>query len=173
MGLFDWMKKKPQAGGRVDNNSIRFTPWLIRDDEIIREYIYGDNAVVFQVHVTLRGGMMGVSRHVNFILKPIIVGGEGFVVGQLAIAGQRVDASFITLRSEEIAGGANLFGISEREHADNAVAMLKQGQDLQFQLVSNREVLLDLILPNDRSFAETYKPLFDRMNRENPIRFPR
>jgi hypothetical protein len=165
MGLFGWGKK--QAGRLLPNEGqIRASNWMVRDNEVIREYIYGDDHVRFQVHCTLTVGFMGhIGRHVNFMLQPILVAGEGFVVGQLALQGKRTDAPFFTMRSAEVPGNANLFGIAERESSEGAVSLLLEGRDLQFSLLGDDKLLLELPVPNDSSFTAAYRSVFDRLDR--------
>lgn len=166
--------QEPNTDGimMIDRNSIRFSPWLVEEDRIIREYIYGNYDIGFQVHITLRGNFMGVNRHIHFMLKPAVIAGDGFVAGKITLADRSVDAPFITLHSEEISGGANLLSINERESANEVIRLLKHGQDLRFMLISKQEILVELILPNDRTFEEAYNPLFNEIKRKNPIQFP-
>ncbi|MCA3160356.1 MAG: hypothetical protein ING31_12335 [Burkholderiales bacterium] len=104
-----------------------------------------------------------INHHVNFFHLPTILAEDGFAVGRIAVSSEGLNNKFITLRSTEVEGGANLFGIIDRCDADEAVANLNLGASLQFQIVSEQGILANLPVPNDTTFSECYNVLRQRI----------
>jgi hypothetical protein len=151
--------------------SVDFTPWEMlsghRYNEMGRSYEFNGLAgpgshTRFEIVCRLRRAKD--SRHevapfIYFVVEPYILEQAGFLAAQFAPSDEPIEYSFITVRVEPIATGANFILLTDEANTDQCLSVLMLGRQITMRLISKEGQLAHFLLENDAGFARRFSEL--------------
>jgi hypothetical protein len=148
---------------RVDQSD-----WYIKADTLRKQYRYtgleGDTSVhQLQIDIDATPSILGHPKyHVFFFINPSFWPdmSDGFLVAQLALRENPVDAPFATVRMGHADDGSLLLTPTSPGDANAFLGVISQGQPMRLLLLNGTEKLAELPIPNDEQFKEVAKTYF-------------
>lgn len=153
-----------------DNLKSISTPWLSKDNTVIRSYVYADDfdnptkGYSIQIHCILKHSSMPkefefldyITKHIGFIIIPNLGYEDCYLVLSISLT-EDDTIDYFPVKVSVLEDNSTMIWIEEEGRTNKVFKILSSGKDFTFKLSNKEGIFLNLIMENDNSLAEEYE----------------